>query len=67
MLAMDRTELLGAAADAEAMAEQASVTVKEPLPVDDGSVTTSPARPPAIQRCPAEGARAGGETDGPGG
>ena len=42
MLAMDCTELLGAAADAEAMAEQASVTVKEPLPVDDGT-TTSPA------------------------
>ena len=39
MLAMDRTELLRAAADAEAMAEQASVAVKEPLPVDDGSAT----------------------------
>jgi len=43
VFAMDRTELLRAAADAEAMAEQASVTVKEPLPVDDGSATTSPA------------------------
>ena len=43
VFAMDRTELLRAAADAEAMAEQASISVKEPLPVDDGSATTSPA------------------------